>query len=86
MSKEYSILNTFTTENMGMYVCAGCNTPLFESSDKLSSGTSWPSFSAALSGVKEATRATLDGKDVGWIYIGSSAAKTGKGIVLMEQR
>jgi peptide-methionine (R)-S-oxide reductase len=93
-----SILNTFTSsENVGTYKCAGCETQLFSSVDKFSSNTGWPSYSAALDGVEEESldpiRATLDGREVrcktcgghlgdlfndGWVYVGTSAAKTGK--------
>lgn len=42
----------------GMYECAGCGTPLFESDTKYESGCGWPSFFAPVS--KEAVGYHLD--------------------------
>lgn len=34
----------------GVFCCAGCGSPLFDSSSKFNSGTGWPSFTQALPG------------------------------------
>ncbi len=67
--QKSSILNTFTaSDHVGSYVCAACQTPLFDSKDKFSSGTGWPSFARALEGVEEEQMdpisATLGGREV----------------------
>lgn len=47
--------NPFTSELLenkekGVYVCQGCDTPLFESKTKYKSGTGWPSFYEEIEG------------------------------------
>jgi peptide-methionine (R)-S-oxide reductase len=60
---QYDILRNGATERPfssilegekrhGIFNCAGCGTPLFDSSEKFSSGTGWPSFARALDGVE----------------------------------
>jgi peptide-methionine (R)-S-oxide reductase len=34
----------------GMYLCAGCGTPLFASDTKYNSGSGWPSYTAPVAG------------------------------------
>ncbi len=34
----------------GIFVCVGCNTPLYNSDRKYNSGTGWPSFDKAIEG------------------------------------
>lgn len=54
-SSQYSIMRKKATEapgtgdlcerfDTGIYACAGCHTPLFDSTIKFESGTGWPSF------------------------------------------
>ena len=42
-------------ERSGTFSCAGCDTPLFESTLKFESGTGWPSFNDPLPGSVENT-------------------------------
>ncbi|MFX0012946.1 MAG: peptide-methionine (R)-S-oxide reductase MsrB [Candidatus Hermodarchaeota archaeon] len=46
----------------GVYYCAGCGTPLFESKSKFKSGSGWPSFTAPIddSNIDEETDNSLN--------------------------
>jgi peptide-methionine (R)-S-oxide reductase len=59
--EQYAVLREEATERpgssplndekrKGLYVCAGCDLPLFSSETKYESGTGWPSFYAAIPG------------------------------------
>jgi peptide-methionine (R)-S-oxide reductase len=61
-AKQYNILREEGTEfpgtselnnekRAGLYVCAGCDLPLFTSAMKFESGTGWPSFFTTIPGV-----------------------------------
>jgi peptide-methionine (R)-S-oxide reductase len=46
----FSVLET--EKRGGSFRCAGCGTPLFDTRDKFTSGTGWPSFARGLPGVE----------------------------------
>ncbi len=63
---QYNILREHGTEapytsalndekRAGIYACAGCDLPLFNSTTKFNSGTGWPSFYEAIKGNIETT-------------------------------
>lgn len=37
-------------KQQGMYLCAGCGVPLFDSAEKFNSGSGWPSYTAPVDG------------------------------------
>ena len=64
--EQYSVLRGHGTERAGscalntekragVFSCAGCDQPLFETKMKFDSGTGWPSFSEPLPGALETT-------------------------------
>ncbi len=63
---QYSVLRQHGTERAGssplntekrkgVFLCAGCGTPLFDSETKYESGTGWPSFYRAKEGAVATT-------------------------------
>lgn len=65
---QYAVLRESKTEiafsspldknySEGTYVCAACNTPLYESKHKFDSGSGWPSFDRA---IKESVELDID--------------------------
>ena len=59
--EQYSVLRQGGTERAfagaydankaaGVYLCAGCGTPLFASDTKYNSGSGWPSYTAPVAG------------------------------------
>lgn len=64
---QFSILRKQDTERpfsspldyekrQGLYVCAGCDLPVFSSADKFDSGTGWPSFTQPIPGAVETSQ------------------------------
>ena len=65
-AQQYRVLREHGTERAGtspldkesgagIYHCAGCGQPMFQSGTKFNSGTGWPSFSAPIEGAVETT-------------------------------
>ena len=69
---QYNVLRKHGTERAGsspldretragLFVCAGCDLPVFRSADKFDSGTGWPSFTRPIEG------AVGTAEDHGWL-------------------
>jgi peptide-methionine (R)-S-oxide reductase len=84
-AQEYRILRTAGTERAftgdlwnhkadGVYVCAACGLPLFDSKTKFKSGTGWPSYTSPIAG-----NAVLDKVDgsIGMVRTESLCARCG---------
>jgi peptide-methionine (R)-S-oxide reductase len=65
--EQYAVLREEDTERAwtsplnkekraGIFVCAGCDLPLFKSETKFESGTGWPSFYAPIEGAVETSQ------------------------------
>lgn len=52
-----------TEKRDGMYACAACGNPLFNSDAKFDSGTGWPSFSQVIQGAVKYTRDNSNGME-----------------------
>lgn len=81
--KEYNILRESGTERAftgkywnhkgeGLYTCAACQHPLFESSTKFKSGTGWPSYFQAAS---DSSVLLYEDKSYGWNRVEVVCAK-----------
>ena len=64
--EQYAIMREHATERpgscallhekrRGVFACAACGQPLFESAEKFDSGTGWPSFTSPVKGALERT-------------------------------
>lgn len=51
-------------ERAGIYLCAGCQAPLFDAKEKFHSGTGWPSFASPLMSSSDAKVSNVEMEDV----------------------